>query len=219
MIFFTPQCSFFFETILFVSVIFMHLVRKNFTLVFLYVIQSLIITITLFYSSFKELSLLFIIVAMLTFLVKVVIAPYFFLKLIKKDRLQFSASTYLNSPMTLVVLALLTVFSYSRFFRPLTILAPNNENALLLGLAMIFISIFLIINRKGVLSQVVGILSLENAIVSFASLAGLETAAGPQIGILFDLLVWIITATIFVSMIYQHFGSIDVSKMERLKEE
>ncbi len=219
MISIASQFLFFIETLLFISVIFMHLTRKNFTAIFLYAAQALIISIALFYSSLREASLLLLVVTIITFLVKVVIAPYFFFGLIKKHRLQFSASTYLNGPTTLIILALLTAFSYSYFFQPLTSLAPDDGNALLLAMGMMFISIFLIVNRKGVLSQMIGILSLENAIVSFVYIARLETTAGSQLGILFNILIWIIIATVFASMIYRHFGSLDASAMRHLKEE
>jgi hydrogenase-4 component E len=219
MSYFTSQFLFFLETVLFLSVIFMHLAKKNFAVIFLYALQSFIVTFILFSSSLKEDSLLLMAVATATFFVKVVIAPYFFFGLMKKHRLQFSVSTYLNGPMTLIVLTLLTAFSYSHFFRPLTILSPYDGNALLLAVGMILISLFLIVNRKGVLSQMVGILSLENAIVSFAYITGLEASAGAQVGILFDILVWIVIATGFASMIYRHFGSLDSSAMQHLKEE
>jgi len=213
------QFLFFLEIILFVTVMLMHLVKKNATLIFLYAIQSLIIAATLFHSAIKEASLLLIAVVVLTFLIKVIVAPYFFWGLIKKRRQQFSASTYLNAPLTLITLALLTTLSYSNFFKPLIALAPNHGNTVLLSVGMMLVSIFLIINRKGILSQMVGLLSLENAIVSFAYVTGLETAAGPQLGILFDILIWVIIATVFASMIYQHFGSLDTSVMQNLKEE
>ena len=218
MISLTPQILFFIETMLFISVIFMHLTKKNYTIIFLYAFQSCIIAIALFYSSLNEGSLSLVAVSVLTFLVKVIIAPYFFLQLMKKYQLQFSVSTYLNGPATLIVLALLTAFSYSHFFKPLNILAPLNEKSLLFALAMIFISIFLIINRKGVFSQMIGILSLENAIVSFAYITGLEVTAGSQVGILFDIFIWVIIAKVFASMIYEHFGSEDTSIMRHLKE-
>jgi hydrogenase-4 component E len=219
MSYFTSEFLFFLETVLFLSVIFMHLAKKNFAVIFLYAVQSFIVTFILFSSSLKEDSLLLMAVATATFFVKVVIAPYFFFALMKRHRLQFSVSTYLNGPMTLIVLTLLTAFSYSHFFRPLTILSPYDGDALLLAVGMILISLFLIVNRKGVLSQMVGILSLENAIVSFAYITGLEASAGAQVGILFDILVWIVIATGFASMIYRHFGSLDASAMQHLKEE
>lgn len=214
-----PQFLFFLETMLFASVVFMHLTKKNFTVIFLYTIQSLIIAGVLFYSSINEASLLLMVVALMTFFVKGMIAPYFFLRLIRLHRLQFSVSTYLNSPMTFIVIALLTAFSYSHFFRPLTILSPHNGDALLLSMSMIFISIFLTVNRKGALSQMVGILSMENGIVSFAYITGLEATAGAQVGILFIIFIWVVIASIFASMIYNHFGTLNVSEMKNLREE
>lgn len=207
------------ETLMFLSVVSMHLTRRNSSLIILYAAQSLIISVALFRSSFQELSLMLMLVALITFAVKVILAPYFFFGLIKKHQLQFSVSTQLNAPMTFIVLAALTAFSFSHLFQPLAILAPDNEKTLLLAMAMMFVSIFLIINRKGALSQMIGILSLENSIVSFAYVAGLESAAGPKIGILFDILVWVVIATVFASMIYKHFGSLDVSEMNQLREE
>jgi len=211
--------TFFLEAVLFASVIFMHLAKKNYSVVSLYILQSLALVILLVCSSLKETSILLILAIVVIFAVKVVIAPRFFFGLIKKHQLKFSVSTYLSSPATLVVLALLTGVTYSHLLEPLAMLSRYEGNTLLLAVATMFISIFLIINRRGALSQMIGILSLENGIVSFAALAGLEQSPGLQIGIMFDILVWIIIATIFVSMIYHKFGSLDVASMQHLKEE
>lgn len=214
-----PQILFFLEAIIFTSVIFIHLSKKNSFAIFLYMAQSLAVALFLLSSSLKEASWALALVAVAVFAVKVIIAPLFFRDLIKKHQLKFSVSTYLNAPMTLVVLAGLIAFAHSSFFSPLAILSKENFHALLLALAAMLIAVFVIINRKGALSQMIGILSLENAIVSFAFLAGLEQNAGPQLGIVFDILVWIIIATVFASMIYKQFGSLDVSVMKNLKEE
>jgi len=215
----TPQLLYFLETILFSTVLLMHLVKKNTVIIVLYSLQSFIISILLFSASLKEASLLLLGVAAATFFIKVLVAPFFFFRLIKKTRLHFLVSTYLNGPLILIVLALLTAFSHSQYFKPLTILAPGNENTLLLSIGMIFISVFLIINRKGALSQMVGVLSLENAIVSFAFSTGLEQAPGPQLGIIFEIALWVVIATVFASMIYQQFGSLNVATMAELKED
>lgn len=215
----SPQILFFLTSLIFGSVIFMHLSKRNSTLIFFYLIQSLIVSALLLELSIEKVSFFLILTATITLIVKAIIAPYFFRRLIHRHHLNFSVSTYLNSPLTLVVLALLTVFSYSHFFKPLSILAKENEKALLIAVAMIFISLFLIINRKGVLSQMIGILSLENGIVTFAYIAGLEAGPALQLGILFDILVWVIIATVFASMLFKQFGSLDVNEMKNLKEE
>ena len=214
-----PSILFFLEAIIFASVIFIHLSRKNSSVILLYRAQSLVVALFLLSSALKESSLILGLVALAVFTVKVIVAPFFFHNLIKKYQLKFSVSTYLNGPTTLVVLALLTAITYSSFFSPLVILSKENFNALLLALATILISVFVIINRRGALSQMIGILSLENAIVSFAFLAGLEQNAGLQLGITFDILIWVIIATVFSSMIYKQFGTMDVTTMKHLNED
>ena len=209
----------FLGTVMFIVTFFMHLFKKNAPVVVLYAVQSCIVTLVLFSSSLRSGSYLLMIVACITFVVKVLVTPAFFLKLIKKHQLMFSVSSYLNGPLTLIVLAIRTAIPFSRFFEPLSILTAQNDQTLFLAVAMMFISVFLIINRKGALSQMIGVLSLENSIVLFASAAGLESTAGPQIGILFDISIWVAIATIFGSMMYKHFGSLNVSTMNSLIEE
>jgi len=213
------QIIFLSGAIIFLTTIFMHLVHKNSSLVSLYRVQSFVISALILGSAIEISSILLMYVAIWMFAVKVIVAPYFFNKSIKHYQLKFTSSTYLNTPLTVLVAALLTGFAYSHYFEPLTILAKENGSGLLLSVATILISIFLIINRKGTLSQMVGILSLENAIVSFAFLSGLEAAPSMQLGITFDILVWIIIASVFINMIQNKIGTADSTLLNNLKEE
>lgn len=79
-------------------------------------------------------------------------------------------------------------------------------------------SVFLTINRKGAMSQIIGILSLENSIFVFSYFLGTKQSAMLEIGILFDVLFWIIISSTFVRMIVKHFGSIDVTQLRELKK-
>lgn len=184
----------------------------------LYRIQSLVITAIFFKSFYETGSFALLIVALATLIIKVILAPQFFHSLIKKQALTLSASTYLNTPLTFAALVALTAIVHSDIFEPLAALAPMNKGLLSLSLSAIFVSFFLIINRKGAISQMLGILSLENCIVAFAFLAGLEQSPTLQIGILFDIFIWVSIATVFVSMMHKHFGSLDVTIMNRLKD-
>lgn len=211
------QFLFFIEVLIFTCVIFMHLSKKRMSLVLLYTAQSAITTFLLF-LSLKDFSISLLMVALLIFIVKVIVAPYFFSRLIEKKQLYFSTSSYLNVPLTLLVLIILTAIAHSHFSKSLVFFSASNENPLLLAISTILISLFLIINQRSALSQMIGILSLENGIVSFAALAGLEQTPGLQLGVTFDILVWIIIASVFTSMVYKKFGSLDVTVMKHLKE-
>ena len=204
--------------IVFLTIVFLHLVKKNYGAVLAYNMQSLAIVVILF-NSFLEtgrISLLFI--TLLAFVVKVVLAPLFFVRMIKKNGLRFSVSTYLNTPLTLIVIAAITAIAHSSKLAPLADIVPANHALLSLALSAMLLSLVLIINRKGALSQIIGILSFENSIIVFAVFAGLEQSPSLQAGILFDLFVWIVIATVFMSMIYRHFGSLDVTSMRHLKD-
>ncbi|MBI5912918.1 hypothetical protein HY839_00570 [Candidatus Azambacteria bacterium] len=204
--------------IMFLAAVFLHVVKKNSTAAVLYCAQSAAMATILLAASIEADSRPLLFVALATFAVKTLIAPLFFAHLIKRHQLKFSASTYLSVPLTLIAVAALTALTRSHIFAPLVALGNGREGMLSLALAMMLISLFLIVNRKGAISQMIGILSLENSIVAFAVFAGLEQAPGLQMGIMFDILVWVVVATVFTSMMYKQFGSLDVTAMQRLKE-
>jgi hydrogenase-4 component E len=204
--------------IAFLSIVFLHITKKNVGAILAYGIQSLVIVFLLFNSYLESAHLELLLVVILALIVKVILVPTFLIRLIQKHELTFSISTYLNTPLTFIVLVFLIFIAYSNKFLPLTNIVPAHNEFLMLALAMIFISLFLIVNRRGVISQIIGILSLENSIVAFAVFAGLEQSPVLQIGILFNIFIWSAIAMVFVSMIYKHFGSLDTQSMENLKD-
>lgn len=213
------QLSFALVALMYTAVVGMHLSKRSSWTVALYCIQSIALVILLSLALTHEFSWLLVIATLAVALVKIVMAPRFFMRLIARHEVKFSASTYLNGPMTLVVLALLTAVTHAKYFLPLTTLAPEAADAILLSLSTMLTSFFLVINKKGALSHMTGILSLENAIVAFATITGLEQTPALQLGVLFDIGVWVLIASVFANMIYQTFGSLEVSNLTELTEE
>lgn len=215
-----PQLLLILGTIVFITVVLMHLARKNSSTIWLYVVQSAAIALLLFIPSAADgkMSLLFVLSLGATVLVKIFVAPSFFFRLIKRHQLKFSSSTNLSMPVTLLALAAIVALNQTMLAEAFAVLSPLRQNLLLIASAGAFTSLFLLINRRGVLSQMLGILSLENCIVSFAVFAGLEQNPGLQLGIIFDILIWVIIASVFASMIYNHFGSLEVTEMKKLTE-
>lgn len=204
---------------IYASIVLLHLSKRSAWAVGLYTFQSLLVVVLLSSALVSNFSVLLCIAVLAVLIVKVFVAPRFFYQLIQRHEVMFSASTYLNGPLTLIATALLTAFTRAQYFQPLTTLSPSNADAILLTFSTMLLSVFLIINRKGALSQMVGILSLENAIVAFAAVTGLEQTPALEIGVVFDIFIWIMIATVFASMIYQKFGSLDVASLTHLTEE
>lgn len=215
-----PQIFFLLVAGVFLSTILMHLVKKNVTLISLYLLQSVALSVILFMVIFKEHKISLFLAAFLTLVVKTVVAPRFFFKLIKKHGVTFTASTYFNTPLTLLLLTALTAFAHSGIFSPLVSFTfQKGASHTPLILSSIFISFFLIINRKGALSQSIGMLSLENGIMVLASFLELKQSLALELGIIFDTVVWIFIATVFMSTIYRQFGSLEITTLKYLKEE
>jgi hydrogenase-4 component E len=200
------------------TIVFLHIAKKNFAVAITYGIQSFAIVILLVGSYLKTGAASFLLIALLGLIVKVISAPIFIIHRIKKHDFKFLVSTYANMPFTLIAIAMLTAIAHSNLFTPLVTLIPENRELLSIALSALFISVFLIINRKSATSQIVGVLSLENCIVAFGLFSVIDQSLILEIGIVFSISVWIIIATVYLSMIYKHFGTLDVTKMKHLKD-
>ncbi len=216
---FSAELFFFLDLLAFLAAIFMHLVKKNANLIRLYVAQSLAVSVLLLVIGLSEGEQSLIWIAVLTFAIKSVAAPAFFFRLMRRFGSQFTASNYLNTPLTLLVLAALIILAYSRVFLPLGTLVPQAVGYLSLTLSIVFVSIFLMINRRGAFAQMVGILSLENGIVLLAALIGIQQPLALEIGIIFDIVIWMVIANVFIAMIYRQFGSLNITELKRLTED
>jgi len=212
------QILFFLEVVIFLSVIFLQIANGNKSIIILYLAQSLAVGVMLIILSFEENSLGLFMSALIIMGVKVVIAPMFFLRLISKQKLNFSTTSYLSTPMTLLILMLIVVLAKSPVFLSLSNISAELDYAVPIALSSILASLFLVMNRRGAMSQVVGILSLENSIVSFASIIGLKQTFSLELGIIFDIFVWIVIAVVFVSMMFKHFGSLNITEIKHLKD-
>lgn len=213
------ELYFLLDLVAFLAVICMHLVKTNKNLIRLYILQSFTVFVLLFGIGMAEDGAGLIFVAFLTLLIKVIVAPIFFARLIRRFGGRFTANNYLSTPLTLMVIMGLVMFSYSGVFLSLGVLIPGIPGLLALCLAIVLISIFLMINRRGAFSQMIGVLSLENGIILLASFIGIKQPLALEVGIIFDMVIWMIVAQVFIAMIYKQFGSLNITKMKRLIEE
>ena len=203
----------------FLSAALMHLMKKNSTVVWLYAFESAAVSAILIIFSLESDSMGLLSVGLITFAVKSILAPALLWRLISKHGLKFTASTYLNLPVTLLVLLGITATARSSAFSPIAALSPEFAQFFPVALGAILVSMFLVVNRRGVLSQIAGVLSAENSIVAFVSFLQLRETLPLELGIVFDITVWIIIAVVFVTLILRHFGTLDVEALQELTEE
>lgn len=206
------------ELIIFLLTIPMNIVKKNATVVGLYSLQSLALAILLGINAYQEKSVLLGILALSILVVKVYGARRLFLGFIRRNRESFSTGTYLNVPLSIASVVLLTIFAQSSVFTPLFTSAGHDMRFGLLLVASALISLFLAMNRKGILLQIIGILSLENSIFAMGHFFDPTQSSGLELGIVFDVLFWMIIASVYVGLVYKHHKSLDVTNLRELNK-
>lgn len=203
----------------FLVTIFMHTTKKNGILITLYLLQSLLLSVFLFYSAITGGDKFLLYAAIVSFIIKVVLTPAFFYRFTTKNRLFFTSDTYLSTSLTLSIIFGLSIFSYSMVFQTpsFNAISPTIGYAPL-HLAGLLIAFFVTVNRKGAFAQIIGILTLENWVVYIAALTGFRQTFGLDLAITFEIIVWLTIAIIFVMLLKRHFGTMEVIGLSHLKE-
>src|ERR1043166_9225952 len=163
----------------------LNLTRKNTTLVWLYLLQSVVVTWALALLAYSEGATSLYLAALLTHLVKGIMAPVFLTRLIRRYSAHFSAASYLNTPHSLFALGVITAFSYTVIAPALS--AVSSASAVPLLFASIFSTLFLMVNRRGALGEVIGVLALENSAVVLAAFLGIQHSFALEFAIAFDI--------------------------------
>ena len=161
-------------------------------------------------------------VAALTLVFKAILLPLVLERLVAKIEIRQEIEPFLNVPLSVIVSGLLTLLAYlvaESFRRPEEAIGPASlgHNTLAVAIALFLIGFFMMVNRRKALTQVLGLLSLENGIF----LAAISLTYGVplliELGITFDLLVAVMVLGILVYSIRETFDSMDVSKLSRLR--
>jgi hydrogenase-4 component E len=158
------------------------------------------------------------VVAALTLVVKVILVPILFERLVERMEIQREIEPIVNVPLSIVISGGLTLVGYvvaESFYRPEE---PGlGHNALAVAISLFLIGFFTMINRRKALTQVLALLSLENGLF----LAAISLTYGMplivELGVFFDVLVAAMVLGILVYRIRESFESIDVSRLRRLR--
>jgi len=158
------------------------------------------------------------IAAALTLVVKVILVPILFERLVERMDIQKEIEPIVNVPLSVVISGGLTLVGYvvaESFYRPDE---PGlGHNALAVAISLFLIGFFTMINRRKALTQVLALLSLENGLF----LAAISLTYGMplivELGVFFDVLVAAMVLGILVYRIRETFESMDVSRLRRLR--
>ena len=161
------------------------------------------------------------IVAGLTLVIKSIIIPKVLTYVTRKLEIEFKLETnpYVSIRASVIISALLVALSYF-LIQQIPFKSDPIVNAYLpVSMAQFFIGLFVLVNRRTVLSQVVGLLIIENGLFLFAMALTHGVSLLIEIGIFVDILVGILISSILLFRISRTFDSLDVGKLENLRDD
>jgi len=191
--------------------------KALFTTIRLYGLQSVLLGIVAATSAVSDRRSELFVTAALTIILKGWLIPGFLMRVIDRIGIHREIEPFLNVPASLLICLGLTVVGY----RVSTGFPEGSQGAShhLIGIAlsMLLIGLFLMVTRKKAITQILALLTVENAVflVAVGVTSGMPFIV--ELGISFDVILAVLVLGVLVQRIVGRFESMDVSRLSKLK--
>jgi len=193
--------------------------RRILSLINLFAWQGLVLTVSTFVVAYSTGQRHLYYSAALTLLLKVLVLPWLLHRLIRKLNVRWDVETLINIPTTMLVGIALVIFAFN-LAAPISQLAEGITRGLIgIALASVLLSLLMMLTRRKAISQVVGFLAMENGLFFAATSATHGMPLVVELGIALDVLVATFIFGIFFFQIRETFDSLDITHMEKLKDD
>jgi len=200
-----------------VSVFLMVGQKALFTTIRLYGAQSFLLGVVAVTIAVSEHRHDLFVTAALTIGLKAILIPWFLMRMIDRIGIHREIEPFLNVPTSLLACLGLTVVGYrvSTGFPEGTV--GVTHHVLGVGLSTLMIGLFLMVTRKKAITQILALLTVENAIflVALGITSGMPLVV--ELGIFFDVILAVLVLGVLVGRIVDRFESMDVSRLSKLK--
>jgi hydrogenase-4 component E len=158
------------------------------------------------------------VVAALTIILKAFLIPRIITYVMKRIQVTKDVEPSVKTPSSLLIAGALAVVAYY-VTEPLIMVGTSvTKNVLALSLAVLLIGLFVMITRKKAITQVIGLLVMENGLFMAAISITYGMPLIVELGIFFDVLVAVLIMGVFVFRIQGTFDTLDTSFLRRLRD-
>jgi hydrogenase-4 component E len=193
--------------------------RRILSLINLFALQGLVLSLSTFVVAYSTDQRHLYYSAGLTLLLKVLVLPWLLHRLIRKLNVKWDVETLINIPTTMLVGIGLVIFAFN-LAAPISQLSESITRGLIgIALASVLLSLLMMLTRRKAVPQVVGFLAMENGLFFAATSATHGMPLVVELGIALDVLVATFIFGIFFFQIRETFDSLDISHMEKLKDD
>jgi hydrogenase-4 component E len=191
--------------------------KALFTAIRLYAAQSLLLGCVATTMAVTDRHVELFVTAALTITLKGILIPWFLMRMIDRIGIHREIEPFLNVPASLLVCLGLTVVGYrvSTGFPEAT--QGVTHHLVGVALSMLLIGLFLMVTRKKAVTQILALLTVENAVflVVLGVTSGMPLVV--ELGISFDVMLAVLVLGVLVHRIVDRFESMDVSRLSKLK--
>jgi hydrogenase-4 component E len=191
--------------------------KALFTTIRLYGLQSLLLAIVATTMAISESRSELFVTAALTVVLKTILIPWFLMRTVDRIGIHREIEPFLNVPVSLLICLGLTVVGY-RVSTGFEEGAQQVTHHLIgVALSLLLIGLFLMVTRKKAITQILALLTVENAV--FLVAVGVTTGMPliVEFGIAFDVMLAVLVLGVLVQRIVGRFESMDVSRLSNLK--
>lgn len=157
--------------------------------------------------------------AILTLILKVIALPYILSVLVHRLNIHRGAEPLVNIPQTLLIGIGIVILSFYVTIPVREFFAIMTRSTLAIALSTVLLGFLMMITRRKAITQVIGLLAMENGLFFTATSATYGMPLVVELGVALDILIAAFIFGIFIFHIQTTFDSLDLKEMERLKEE
>jgi hydrogenase-4 component E len=187
------------------------------TAIRLYGLQSFLLAVVAATMAIADGRSELFVTAVLTAVLKAALIPWFLMRTVDRIGIHREIEPFLNVPASLLVCLGLTVVGY-RVSTGFPEGARGVSHHLIgVAIALLLIGLFLMVTRRKAITQILALLTVENAV--FLVAVGVTTGMPlvVELGISFDVILAVLILGILVHRIVDRFESMDVSRLSNLK--
>ncbi|MEK6559356.1 MAG: NADH-quinone oxidoreductase subunit K [Planctomycetota bacterium] len=149
---------------------------------------------------------------------KVILIPGFLFYIVNKTKVKTEVESVINYTLSLLISCGLILIAYYSMQSIIKFENAFMGHCLPVSLAITLLGFFVMIIRKKAITQILGLLAMEDGIFLAAISTSYSMPLIVKLGVFFDILVGVIIMGIYVYRIKETFDSIDTDSLRELKE-
>lgn len=188
------------------------------TSIWAYAIRSFLLTwISGLIAYFSGIHHIFITTGV-SLVLKVILIPGFLFYIVNKTKVKTEVESVINYTLSLLISCGLILIAYYSMQSIIRFENAFMGHCLPVSLAITLLGFFVMIIRKKAITQILGLLAMEDGIFLAAISTSYSMPLIVKLGVFFDILVGVIIMGIYVYRIKETFDSIDTDSLRELKE-